>query len=382
MTAWDVIVVGVGGMGSATVFELAQRGLRVLGLERFDVPHEFGSSHGVTRIIRLGYWEHPAYVPLLHRAFDRWRDIEFLAGERLLITTGSIDAGSESSATFAGSRRACEQHDLPHAVYDGRELNARFPGYNLPADMFAVFQAKGGFVMSERAIVAYVWQALGRGAEIHAREQVLEWKVKAGGVDVRTDRSEYRAGRLVLTAGAWNGTLDTTLSPLLVAERQVLLWTQPLQPRDFAVDTFPVFNMEVPEGRFYGLPEHYIPGFKIGRYHHRHERVDPDAVRRPPDAADEAVLRQAIARYFPGADGPVMSMRTCLFTNSPDEHFIIGPHPDEPRVVVAAGFSGHGFKFCSVVGEILADLAMGIAPAFDIGFLSPLRFTGRRGAQP
>jgi sarcosine oxidase len=379
MSEWDVIVIGVGGMGSSTVYELARRGLRVLGLERFDVPHEFGSSHGVTRIIRLGYWEHPSYVPLLQRAFERWRDIEFLAGERLLIATGSIDAGSESSKTFSGSRLACEQHQLPYEVYDGRALGMRFPGYNLPPDMYAVYQAKGGFVMSERAIVAYVFQALGLGAEIHAREQVLEWTPRGGGVEVRTDRGVYRAGRLVLTAGAWNGKLDTALSSLLVPERQVVLWTQPRPARDFSIDTFPVFNLEAPEGRFYGLPEHYIPGFKIGRYHHLGERVEPDDIRRPPDAEDEALLRQAIVRYFPGADGPVLSMRTCLFTNSPDEHFIIGAHPAEPRVIVAAGFSGHGFKFCSVVGEILADLAMGAAPAFDIEFLSPQRFARHAG---
>ena len=377
MSAYDVIVIGVGGMGSATVFELARRGLRVLGIERFDLPHEFGSSHGLTRIIRLGYWEHPAYVPLLHRAFERWHEIENLVGEQLLIITGSIDAGLETSATFSGSRRSCEQHGLPHEILDGRALHARFPGYNLPPDIYAVYQPKGGFVMSERAIVAYVWQALKLGAEIHAREQVLEWTRTGDAVEVQTDRGRYRAGRLVLTAGAWNGKLDTLLGPLLSPERQVLLWTQTRQPRDFAVDRFPVFNMEVPEGRFYGFPEHHVPGFKIGRYHHLGEQVDPDDPRRPPDGKDEAMLRDAIVRYFPGADGPVLSMRTCLFTNSPDEHFIIGVHPSEPCVVIASPCSGHGFKFCSVIGEILADLAMSIEPPFDIDFLSPARFTSR-----
>lgn len=380
MRSYDVIVVGVGGMGSAAVCELARRGMRVLGLERFDVPHEHGSSHGFTRIIRLGYWEHPAYVPLLRRAFERWRELERLAGERLLVITGSVDAGFEGSPTVAGARVSCEEHGLPHEILDGRALGERFPGYRLPPEMRAVYQPEGGFLLSERTIAAHASLALGHGAEIRGRERVVEWSARAHNVEVRTTRDRYRAGHLVLTAGAWSGKLDASLASLAVPERQVMMWTALVQPGDFSIERFPVFNLEAPEGHYYGLPQYGVPGFKIGRYHHLSERVDPDEDRRQPDAADEAILRQAIVRYFPGANGPVLSMRTCIFTNSPDEHFILGAHPTEPRVSLAAGFSGHGFKFCAVIGEILADLAAGAEPPYDIEFLSPARFAGGRAS--
>jgi sarcosine oxidase len=174
---------------------------------------------------------------------------------------------------------------------------------------------------------------------------------------VRTERGSYEAERLVLTAGAWSGGLAGALAPVAKPERQVMLWTQPRRPERFRIGAFPVFNMEAPEGRFYGFPIHGIPGFKIGKYHHRGQQVDPDSIDRDCDARDEAVVREGIRRYFPDADGPTLSMTTCMFTNTPDEHFILDIHPDAPRVSIAAGFSGHGFKFCSVVGEIMADLA-------------------------
>jgi sarcosine oxidase len=223
--------------------------------------------------------------------------------------------------------------------------------------MVAVYQADAGFVMAERSIVAHASAALERGAEIHGRERVLDWKVSRGAVRVRTDRGSYEAERLVLAAGAWTGKLARALAPMAKPERQVLLWTQPRRPEHFRLGAFPVFNMEAPEGRFYGFPVHGIPGFKIGKYHHREEQVDPDTIDRGCDAWDEAVVRAGIERYFPDAAGPTLSMTTCMFTNTPDEHFVLDVHPDLKEVSIAAGFSGHGFKFCSVVGEIMADLA-------------------------
>ena len=356
MQSFDVIVIGVGGMGSATVYELARRGLRVLGLEQYDIPHDLGSSHGVNRIIRLTYWEDPSYVPLLRRAYELWREIENRHGERLLFITGSVDAGRADGRMVAGSLRSCQVHALPHQLLDAATVHNRFPGYDLSPDMAAVYQPDGGFVLSERAVVTYVEEAHRMGAEIHARERVLAWEAVNGGVVVNTAVAIYRAPRLVLTAGPWTAALVPSIGPLARPERQVLLWTQPRRPDYFSVGRFPVFNMEAPEGHFYGYPTHGNPGFKIGKYHHRGEDVNPDQMDRGCHPEDEAVVREAIRRYFPDADGPTMGMKTCLFTNSPDGHFILDVHPTVAQIAIAAGFSGHGFKFCSVVGEIMAEL--------------------------
>jgi sarcosine oxidase len=371
--SYDVIVVGVGGMGSATAFQLARRKQRVLGLERFDIPHAMGSSHGISRIIRLPYYEHSSYVPLLQRAFVLWREIETLSNQEILVTTGSIDGGREDGELFNGALASARLHDLPHEVLTGAEVNARYPGYNLPSALRAVFQPQGGLLASERAIVAHVNAAMSLGAEIHARERVLGWEAHPGGegVVVTTDRGRYEAGRLVLTAGAWIGELAPVVERLAVAERQVLAWLQPKRPEWFTTERFPVFNIDVEEGRYYGFPVYEVPGFKFGRYHHRGETSAPDQVRREVDEADEALLRQFAARYFPEGNGPTMALRTCMFTNTPDEHFIIDHHPAHQQVVVASPCSGHGYKFCSVIGEILADLASGDGSTrHDIGFLN------------
>ncbi|MCH7897449.1 MAG: N-methyl-L-tryptophan oxidase [candidate division NC10 bacterium] len=364
---YDVIVIGVGGMGSATVYHLARRGKKVLGLEQFDIPHDRGSSHGINRIIRLAYAEDPNYVPLLRRAYELWREIEYVANERLLFITGGIDAGTRDSRTVTGSLRSCEIHNISHEQMDAPSLRRRFPGYQLPEDMVAVYQPDAGFVLSEGAIVAYVMAAQALGAGVQGRERVLEWKADGPGVWVRTDRDTYRASKLVVTAGPWTADIVPALAPLLVPERQVLMWTQPLHPEYFRLEVFPVFNMETPEGRFYGFPIHGVPGFKLGRYHHLYQRADPHRMDRECHPEDEQVLRDAIRRYFPDANGPTMALKTCLFTNTRDEHFVIDHHPEFPQVCIAAGFSGHGFKFCSVIGEIMADLALESYTRWDIG---------------
>jgi sarcosine oxidase len=371
---YDVIVAGVGGMGSAAVYHLARRGAKVLGLEQFDIPHELGSSHGVTRIIRLAYAEHPDYVPLLLRAYELWRELEVDAGERLLIITGGFDIGEMQSSIVRGSLDSCARHDLPHEVLDADTLWQRFPGYQLPQSMVAVYQPDAGILLPERCIVAHVNAALQRGAEVHTREPVIDWGIGDGSVWVRTDRETYRARRLVITAGSWARNLVPALNELAVPERQVLLWTQPLRAELFALGSFPIFNMEAAEGHYYGFPEYGVPGFKIGKYHHRHERVDPDDMDRDCHPEDEAVLREAIRKYFPDADGPTLAMKTCLFTNSPDEHFILDHHPNSREVALAAGFSGHGFKFCSVVGEIMAQLTLDGGTQLDTSMFRLGRF--------
>ncbi len=362
-------------MGSATAYEFARRGRRVLALDQFDVPNALGASVGVTRIIRLAYSEHPKYVPLLRRSYELWRDLQRVANEQLLFITGGIDAGDENSDTIQGSLESCRQHALPHEFMPGEDINRRFPGYRLPSDMGAVYQPDGGFLMSERCVVAHVNAALAHGAEVHGRERVLGWDIGSGRVVVTTDCARYEAGSLVLTAGPWTPDVEPELRRYVVAERQVLLWAQPRKPEYFDVERFPIFNMEAPEGRFYGFPVHSVPGFKIGKYHHRRESVQADSVDRSCRPADEAVLREGIRRYFPDADGPTLAMKVCMFANTPDGHFIIDRHPAAENVIVAAGFSGHGFKFCGVVGEIAVDLATEGSTKWDVDLFRIRRLT-------
>ncbi len=368
--SYDAIVIGVGGMGSAALLHLAQRHARVLGLEQFQIPHELGSSHGLTRIIRLAYWEHPAYVPLLRRAYALWRELEQSAGEPLLVTTGSVDAGTPDGRPIRGALEACQRFDLPYELLAGSTVRQRFPGYRLPDQFVALFQPDGGFLLSERCIVAHANAAVRLGATVHTNERVIDWEALGDGVLVRTDRSTYTTRRLVITAGPWAAKIVPALIPMVNVERQVVMWTTPRRPDYFLPETFPVFYLHGDDGSFYGFPVFRDLGFKIGRYHHLQEIVDPDRMDRACHAEDERVLRDGVRRYFPDADGPVNLLKACLFTNTADEHFIIDTLSETPRVVVAAGFSGHGYKFCSVVGEILAGLALDGSTGHDISLFA------------
>ena len=238
----------------------------------------------------------------------------------------------------------------------------------------AVFQADGGFLLPERCIALFVEQAQALGAAVSANDRTLDWQPTESGVRVRAESGEYEAETLVITAGAWTSKLLPSLSAAAIPERQALAWLETLKPQMFTPEKFPVFNLIVEEGKYYGFPVYGIPGFKIGRYHHLEEDVDPDAIDRQPNARDEAVLRQFAEKYFPDGAGATSSMQVCMFTNSPDEHFIIDRLPDAPQVVIAAGFSGHGFKFASVIGEILADLTLDGATKHDIEMFGLDRF--------
>ena len=253
---------------------------------------------------------------------------------------------------------------------------ARYPGFRVPTEFAAVYQPDGGFLLSERAISGYAQLALADGAELRGHEPVTGWEPSGDDVVVRTTRGEYRARRLVLSAGAWMSKLVPALKGLAVPERQVLMWSRTLRPERYAMGAFPVTILDVPEGRFYAFPEYGIPGFKLGLFHHRSEVVDPDAWDRSLiEPEDEAVLRTGTSQYFPDADGPALTLKSCMFTNTPDEHFIIDTMPDTPQVVVVSPCSGHGFKFVSVVGEIAADLALDGGTDHDLGMFRFDRFT-------
>jgi sarcosine oxidase len=371
---YDVIIVGAGAMGSAAAMHLAARGRRVIAFDRFGVPNDQGSSHGLTRIIRIAYYEDPSYVPLLVRAAELWSALERRFGERLFVRTGSIDASAPGDPVFEGSLRSCEMHGLRHEVLSSRELNERFPGYRLPAEHLAVFQPDGGFLIPEIAVAAHARLAAADAATIREHERVLSWEERDGGVEVTTESGRYVADHLVLSAGSWIADFIPAYADLFEPERQVVTWFEIADSAKFAPERFPVFNLTVEEGRYYGFPEWGSPGFKVGRYHHLGERVHPDSVDRGVHDADVEILRGFARRYFPDGAGRALRSSVCLFTNTPDEHFIIDRLPDHDRVLVVSACSGHGFKFASVIGEIVADLVTMAESRFDLKLFSLKRF--------
>ena len=373
--AYDAIVVGLGAMGSATAYHLARRGRRVLGLEAFPHGHTFGSSHGESRIIRLAYFEHPNYVPLLRRAYTLWEALQREAGTELLRLTGGLFVGPPAGALVSGSLRTARVHDLPHQVLDSAEVRRRFPALRPgPADA-ALYEAQAGVLFPERCIEAHLRLAAAAGAELRQEEPVRRWAATAGGVAVETDVGRYSAGWLVLTAGAWLGGLLADLRLPLQPERIPTFWMEPREsPKLFDAGRFPVWIWEASElGFFYGCPHLDWAGAKVGR-HHSGEPCDPATVDRQVRPRDEARVRQFLARCMPALDGPIAGSRVCLYTNTPDEHFVVDRHPDFPSVLFAGGFSGHGFKFAPVVGEILADLVTEGAATPAADFLRVDRF--------
>ena len=374
MPGYDAIVIGVGGMGSSTLYHLARRGLKVLGLEQFEIPHELGSSHGYSRMIRYTLQEHPSYVPLVKRAYELWHELEQNINETLVVTTGSVRAGPPDSDFYRGAIESCDLHQIPYEILNNTEVNRRFPGYQFPDGISSVYQPDGGFVLPEMCIVGHAQAAEEAGATIHTGETVLGWEIQNDSVSIRTNREVYSAARLVVTAGAWAAKLVPNVATYAIPERQVLGWFQPERPELFTPERFPVFGIWTEEGRYYGFPNYSVPGFKIGKSHHLFQKVDPDTMDREVHPEDEEVLRRFTSRYFPLAAGELLDRKTCIYTNTPDEQFMIGVLPDQPQVSVAAGFSGHGFKFASVIGEIMADLAQNGVTNYDIELFRLDRF--------
>jgi len=355
---YDVIVLGVGGMGSATVYHLARRGVDVLGIEQYDIPHRRGSSHGETRIFRLTQPEGPEYVPLARRAGELWRELESESGAKVLRETGSIHAGPAAGGRVARAIDSCRSNGVSHEVLESDELRERFPAYDLPESYQGVYQPDGGFLACERAVTTHVHQAHAHGGTVHAREPVRDVTIRESDVRVTTDRDAYTADNLVVTAGAWAATQLDLLEGALAPQRRVMIWLQPDNPPRFTPDTFPVFSIDVPEGGYYGFPVYEQPGFKFGRSPEFAETINPDDWQEEPTLQDEKLLRQLPENHFDGGAGPTMGMSTCIITESIDGHFYLDTHPEYQHIAIGAGFSGKGFKFCSVVGETLADLTL------------------------
>ncbi len=373
---FDTIVIGVGGMGSAACYHLARRGVRVLGIEQFDLPHDRGSSHGFSRMIRTAYYEHPSYVPLLQRAWGLWKQLEEESLSKLLHVTGGLYLGTRECELIAGSLTACRQHVLAHELHDHRELAGLFPQFRVPETFVGLYEYQAGFLLPELCIAAHVDLAMRHGAEIHGNEAVVKWKTNDRGATVTTTRDTYTADEIVFCGGAWTSKLVRDLGIELLVTRQALGWVQPLRRDRFQLGAFPVWAIGHEDASLhYGFPMHAeAPGLKVAR-HAPGMPVDPDAIERRPHREDEASFRPILREYLPEADGPTLSVRICMYTNSPDHHFIIDRHPQHSRVTFACGFSGHGFKFASVVGEVVADLAMKGRTTLPVEFLGISRFS-------
>jgi sarcosine oxidase len=371
---FDVIVLGVGGMGSAALFELSRRGRRVLGLEQFDLVHDRGSSHGHTRVIRKAYFEHPNYVPLARRAYERWYDLEQRSGRHLFTECGCLSIGPAEGELVAGVQRAASEHNLPIESFNAAELGRRYSAFRFDDRHVAVLERDAGFLYVEDCVRAHIEEARKLGAEVHANDPVESWHATASGVEVHARSGRYAAERLIITAGPWAGHLLARWGAPLTVMRQVLLWFGTSDDALFRRDRFPIYICETPEGHFYGFPAIDPRGAKAARHYGQPELPGPDGIDRTVSDRDEEPVRAFLKRHLPGLNSPRRDGVVCIYTLSPDRHFIIDLHPEHNSVALATGFSGHGFKFASVVGEILADLAENGRTALPIEMFRLSRF--------
>jgi sarcosine oxidase len=375
LTVYDVAVVGLGAMGSAALFHLARRGKHVIGIEQFTPGHDRGSSHGESRAIRLGYSEHPSYVPLVRSAFENWRELERLTGETVLTTTGILEAGTPGSRMVQGSLDACILHDLQYELLDAAEIMRRFPAFRMPADHSAIWQPEGGFLKPELANALHLKLAGETGAEILAGSRVETIESSPGVVRLALLDRTIEAASVVVSAGAWITDLVPELKPLLFIKRQVLCWYEPKRPELFELGKLPVFAIDDGEDIVYGFPDFAGTGFKCASHYGSGIIAHADAAQQDAGPADEARTRTFLERYLPQAAGQLKGMKTCMYTMTPDEDFVIDIAPSDPHVVVASPCSGHGFKFASVIGEVLADLATNGTTPHDIGRFRIDRFS-------
>lgn len=377
---FDVIVVGLGAMGAAAACQLAARGVSVLGLDRFTPPHDLGSSHGQTRIIREAYAEHPDYVPLVQRAYELWSELSSASGRELLRQTGGLMLGRPDGSMVQGILASARRHGLAHQVLTADEAAQRFPIVRPADNMVAVWEPRAGVVFCEQAIAAQLGLASREGATLLFHEPALRWSATRGGIEVETAHEVYHAGALILAAGAWMPQVAADLGLPLPVERQVLHWFAPRdRAADFGADVCPVYIWQyAADDWFYGFPN-FGDGVKVAFYR-TPEPVDPDAVDRAVTPADVSRLRDVADRYMPALAGRHRRSQVCLYTMAPDGHFVLGPHPAHPHVLVASPCSGHGFKFSPAIGEALADLALGTPPRCDLSLFAVDRFGGAPSA--
>lgn len=367
---YDVAIVGLGAMGGATAWHLAARGLRVIGFDRWRPPHDRGSSHGETRLIREAYFEDPFYVPIVQRAIDLWKGLEEEASEPLLRLTGGLMIGPADGALVTGAIRSAEVHALAHERLHAADVRRRYPGFEPGDHVVAIWEARTGMLFPEACVATHLRGAERRGAALRYGEAVRAWRADGDGVELDTGTERIRAGRLVLAAGAWMPALLGDAGLPLRVSRQTLHWFEPVaEPERFDPERFPSWIYEHAPGIYtYGFPR--LHGAVKAAMHVPGDTVDPDAIARETAPEESAALIGALRQYAPDIAGRALKSAVCMYTNTPDMHFAIDRHPAHPQVVVVSACSGHGFKFASALGEIAADLATDRAPRFD---LAPFR---------
>jgi sarcosine oxidase len=378
MQTFDAIVIGLGVHGSAAALALARRGLRVLGIEAGERGQALGSSGGRSRMIRRAYFEDPAYLPLLGAAWDAWEALGLAAGERLVEITGGLYAGPADSEVFRGSVASARAQGLPHDVLDAAEIRRRWPVFTVGEETGGLYDPGAGMIRPERAIATQLALAEQDGAVFRFGEQALDWRpAPGGGLEVETDAGVHGADHLVIAAGPWTGYFVPDLRLPLEVERMPVLWFEPSVPvGDLSVGRLPMWLMDSgTDGIFYGFPYDDAAGLKVSR-HHSGDVVDPERVDRAERPADVERVRAFMRGHMPAANGPLREAEVCLYTNTPDFHFVLDVHPAVPGVAFASACSGHGFKFAPVIGEILADLALTGTTALPIDLFRAGRFAG------
>jgi sarcosine oxidase len=371
----DVIIIGLGAMGTAAAFQCAQRGLRVIGIEQFELGHERGSSHGKSRVIRKAYFEDPRFVPLLHATYDEWREVESQSGQRLLHLVGCLNMGPPAHPAIEGVRASVRQHALAHETLTAGQIRQRWPFFEPAENDIGIFEADGGFIRPEQAMHCLAQLANRHGAMLSAKETVHHWSADGNGVTIETDKGRYTAANLIVSAGSWLPGIVPELAARLEVERQVQAWFMPDRPAAFERANMPVFIHFTEEDGFYGIPpSDSATGIKIAR-HHGGVITTADTVDRRVHPQDEADIRRYIRKYIPAADGPMVDAKVCLYTNTPDSHFIIDRHPAHENVWIGGGFSGHGFKFAPLVGKILSELVTDGKTSQPIDLFSISRFS-------
>jgi monomeric sarcosine oxidase len=375
MKAYDAIVLGIGGVGSAALYELARRGVRVLGIDRFDPPHDRGSSHGHTRVIRQAYFEHPDYVPLLVESYRLWHELEQQSGRRLYHQVGLLEVGPRDGIVVPGVLRAAADHSLEVERLSAAEIERRWPGFRVPGDLEGVFEPGAGYLLVEDCVAAQLAAAHVAGAEVRTNTEVLNWTADERGVRVYTSAGDFSAASLLVAAGSWAGRLLALRNLSLTVLRKSLFWFDTTATQYDGAAGCPVFLFELPHGVFYGFPKLDARGVKVAEHTGGSPVDDPLAVRRDIDRGEELRLREFLAAHLPDVSPSVSDHAACLYTMSPDEHFLVDRHPEHANVVFAAGLSGHGFKFTPVLGRALAELAVDGRTELPIDFLSLSRFS-------
>lgn len=372
--SYDTIVVGLGAMGSATLYHLAARGQRVIGIEQYAQGHSLGSSHGDSRIIREQYFENPLYVPLVQRSYVLWRELEHLVGAPLMSINGGLMIGPPDGPVVSGTIRSAIAHHLPYEVLSPGQVHARFPAFELLPDLVAVFDPRAGILDPDACNRAHINAARELGAEVRFTDRVTSWSADGDGVRVKSPSGEERAANLVLTTGGWTRDIAPELALPLTVERQVLFWFDIDRSRiEYARDRFPIYAYQhAPDAFCYGFPR-LIRGAKAAIMHGGERATSPSDIRRSASADEVVALRDALRPILPLiADAPIREAAICLFTNTPDHDFLIDRHPHHPQVIVSSPCSGHGFKFASAIGEAQAEMIVDGKSRLD---LSPFRIS-------